>query len=107
MNVCPVCLAHPGTLPVINKKAVEYVIKTGLALNCQISEYSKFDRKSYFYPDLPKGYQISQYDAPLSENGYLNINNAKIKMDRCVFALKRVKPYINKLMKFRKKWSKK
>lgn len=74
VNICPICFAHPGTLPVINKRAVRSVIKTGLALNCQIPEYSKFDRKNYFYPDLPKGYQISQYDMPLCKGGFLNIN---------------------------------
>ncbi len=71
VNVCPVCLAHPGTLPVINRQAVEYVIKVGLALGGKINEVTKFDRKNYFYPDLPKGYQISQYDQPLVTGGEL------------------------------------
>jgi len=73
-NICPVCTAQPGSLPTINQKAVESVIKAGLALNCQISEKSWFERKNYFYPDLPKGYQISQYEAPLCYNGYLDID---------------------------------
>jgi len=73
-NICPICLAHPGTLPTINEEAVRKVLKTGLALNCDISEYSHFDRKNYFYPDLPKGYQISQYKFPLCGKGYLDIN---------------------------------
>ena len=72
VNVCPICLAHPGTLPVANKDAIRKVIKTGLALNGNIAEKSKFDRKNYFYPDLPKGYQISQYDMPIVEGGELN-----------------------------------
>jgi aspartyl-tRNA(Asn)/glutamyl-tRNA(Gln) amidotransferase subunit B len=72
-NVCPVCLGHPGTLPVINQEAIKKIIKTGLALNCQIAQDSFFERKNYFYPDLPKGYQISQYQAPLTKNGYLEI----------------------------------
>ncbi len=78
VNICPVCTAQPGTLPVINEEAVKKVIKTGLALNCQIPEYSKFDRKNYFYPDLPKGYQISQYDKPLCLGGFLELDGKKI-----------------------------
>jgi aspartyl-tRNA(Asn)/glutamyl-tRNA(Gln) amidotransferase subunit B len=79
-NVCPVCLGHPGTLPVANVEAIRKVRMVGLALHSDIKEYSKFDRKNYFYPDLPKGYQISQYDQPLCLGGYLDvIDNGKIK----------------------------
>lgn len=73
MNICPICMGHPGTLPTINKEAVKKVIQVGLALNAQIPEFSQFDRKNYFYPDLPKGYQISQYEHPLVSGGYLDI----------------------------------
>ncbi len=72
-HVCPVCLGMPGVLPVINKQAVEFTIKTALALNCTVAEYTKFDRKNYPYPDLMKGYQISQYDAPIGHGGWLSV----------------------------------
>lgn len=71
VNICPVCMAHPGALPVINKKAVENVIKVGLALNGNIADFTEFDRKNYFYPDIPKGYQISQYKYPIVSGGHL------------------------------------
>ncbi|MGQ9546851.1 MAG: Asp-tRNA(Asn)/Glu-tRNA(Gln) amidotransferase subunit GatB [Dehalococcoidia bacterium] len=74
-HVCPICLGMPGVLPVINEKAVEYAVMTALALNCTIPEYTKFDRKNYFYPDLMKGYQISQYDAPIGKRGWLTIDS--------------------------------
>lgn len=83
-NICPICLGQPGVLPVINKKAIEMAIKTALSLNCKISSLSYFERKNYFYPDLPKGYQISQYEAPLCKEGYLIIpfKNKKIRIQR-------------------------
>jgi len=82
VNICPICMGHPGTLPVINEEALKMVIKTGLALNSSIPEHSKFDRKNYFYPDLPKGYQISQYDEPLCKGGFLTVNGRKIDITR-------------------------
>ena len=81
-HTCPICMAMPGTLPVLNEKVVEYAVKAGLATNCEISRNSKNDRKNYFYPDLPKSYQISQFDKPLCEHGYveIEINGEKKKI---------------------------
>ena len=76
-HVCPVCMAMPGSLPVLNEKVVEYAVKAGLATNCTIAKDSKNDRKNYFYPDLPKSYQISQFDKPLCENGYVEIETSQ------------------------------
>lgn len=86
-QTCPICMAMPGTLPVLNEKVVEYAVKAGLATNCEISRNSKNDRKNYFYPDLPKAYQISQFDKPLCEHGYVEIednegNKKKIRLTR-------------------------
>jgi aspartyl-tRNA(Asn)/glutamyl-tRNA(Gln) amidotransferase subunit B len=81
-NVCEVCLGLPGVLPVVNKAAVEACLKTALALNCEIPQHTKFDRKNYMYPDLPKGYQISQYDLPMSRNGYLDLDGARVRIRR-------------------------
>jgi aspartyl-tRNA(Asn)/glutamyl-tRNA(Gln) amidotransferase subunit B len=85
-QICPVCTGMPGVLPVMNRKAVEYVVRTGLALHCDISSYSRFARKNYFYPDLPKGYQISQFELPLCEHGFVDItvegNSKRVALTR-------------------------
>jgi aspartyl-tRNA(Asn)/glutamyl-tRNA(Gln) amidotransferase subunit B len=85
-QTCPVCIGLPGTLPVMNREAYELSLKTALAINCEIPEFTKWDRKQYYYPDLPKGYQISQYDLPMSSNGYLEIAD-----DKGAFEPKRVR----------------
>ncbi len=81
-NVCPICLGMPGVLPVLNKQVVAYAIKTGLAINCEITKHCKFDRKQYFYPDLPKNYQISQYDQPICKNGFLMVGEKRVGIQR-------------------------
>ena len=86
-HVCPVCLGLPGVLPTLNRRVVELAVRAGLALNCDVSRYSKFDRKNYFYPDLPKGYQVTQFPLPVCRNGYLTIKDAagqpkKVRINR-------------------------
>src|SRR3989475_6399102 len=81
-NVCPVCLGMPGVLPVVNARAVEQVVKTALALDCEVARHTKFDRKNYFYPDLPKGYQISQYDLPMARHGRLEVDGHAVRITR-------------------------
>jgi len=81
-HTCPICMAHPGTLPIPNEQAIKWTILTGLALHSKINQLSKFDRKNYFYPDIPKGYQISQYDLPLVYDGYMDIDGEKIAITR-------------------------
>lgn len=81
-NICPICSGQPGTLPVINRQALEWTILIGLAMDCQIAKQTKFDRKNYFYPDLPKGYQVSQYDQPLTFNGKLKVGHKEIDITR-------------------------
>src|SRR6476469_7962506 len=76
-QTCPICIGMPGTLPVMNRAAFELGLRTAVALNCEIAPYTKWDRKQYYYPDLPKGYQISQYDLPFSRDGFLEISDPK------------------------------
>ncbi len=82
MNVCPICMGHPGTLPVMNRAAIEKIVGVGLALGCSIESHSFFERKNYFYPDLPKGYQISQFQFPFCRNGELKVNGKTIRIER-------------------------
>jgi len=81
-HVCPICLGHPGTLPVVNQQVLDWALLLALSLHCQINQTTKFDRKNYFYPDLPKGYQISQYDLPLAHHGWLEVVGQKIAITR-------------------------
>ncbi|HEY5311956.1 MAG TPA: Asp-tRNA(Asn)/Glu-tRNA(Gln) amidotransferase subunit GatB, partial [Pirellulales bacterium] len=80
-QTCPICVGLPGTLPVMNARAFELALRTAVALNCQIAPYTKWDRKQYYYPDLPKGYQISQYDLPFSHDGWLEIGDPKGRVE--------------------------
>ena len=82
-NVCPVCMGSPGVLPVMNRQAYDFAVRTGLALNCTIASFTKWDRKSYYYPDLPKNYQISQYDLPIGSDGTFEIPDSADLL-RCV-----------------------
>lgn len=88
-QTCPVCIGMPGSLPVMNREAFRLSLKTAVALNCKIPEFTKWDRKQYYYPDLPKGYQISQYDLPMSQNGYLEISDAKGAFDTKIIRITR------------------
>ena len=80
-QTCPICIGMPGTLPVMNRAAFELGLKTAVALNCQIAPFTKWDRKNYYYPDLPKGFQISQFDLPFSHDGYLEISDPKQRFE--------------------------
>ena len=80
-QTCPVCLGLPGALPAVNAKAIEYTIAIGLALNCSIAPFSRFARKNYFYPDMPKNFQTSQYDEPICTNGYLDIDRKSTRLN--------------------------
>ena len=79
INICPICMAHPGTLPTLNKQAIQNVLKVGLAIDADIADFTEWDRKNYFYPDIPKGYQISQYAYPLIQKGKVKVKDAKGK----------------------------
>ncbi len=103
-RVCPVCLGLPGTLPVLNRKVIELAVRAGLALNCTVSGFSKFDRKNYFYPDLPKAYQISQYDRPLNSSGWLEIPAGEGKR-RIGITRAHLEEDAGKLVHFEEGWS--
>src|SRR4029077_20130320 len=86
-NTCPVCLGLPGTLPILNKRVVEMATLASLAINCKVHEHSRFARKNYFYPDLPKGYQISQYELPLATGGLIEVEQGGAKKRICITRL--------------------
>ena len=101
VNICPICMGHPGTLPVINQEAVRYTLMCGKAINGKLAEHSQFDRKNYFYPDLPKGYQISQYKFPLVEGGELNgVNITRIHLEEDTGRLIHAKDETSSLVDF-------